>query len=304
MFQSSLKRGVASCIFGKLAEYGGQFRLAFAACKSSSTTDKRLDEIPTHARRVKRPNIRFLAQGIDFNKYTHKPLLFPKTGGRNPVDGKIMNARIGGGHKQRYRMIDFTRIGIGENKPLEEKVIQRRYDPLRSAAIALVASGTHKRWILASAKVKVGDIVRSYNDIPTVPVNPVDGDSHPLGALPIGTIVHNVEEYPDIGGGIARAAGASATIKQKLADSVIIKMPSGREAKLDVRCKATVGKVDVPVTHTKPIGSPNRNRWFGIRPKSGLWHKKTGYNGRKIKPPKPMVVYEKKTQSVMHMFDG
>jgi len=136
-----------------------------------------------------------------------------------------------------------------------------------------------------------------------VSVNPEIGDSHPLGALPVGTIVHNVEERPGIGGGLVRAAGCGAMVLQLLKDGVVIRIPSGREIKLARECRATVGKVGEPATHQSPIGHPKRNRWFGVRPHTGKYTKKDGYNGRKIKGPKPIVTYEKRTAKVYEMFD-
>lgn len=251
----------------------------------------------------KKPKLKFVLQGVEFGKYTHVPIPYPKTGGRG-WDGKVFNRRMGGGAKQKYRMVDYTRNAISETEPLVERVLQVRYDPLRSADIALVSSGNHKRWILAGEDMKKGDLVKSYAQIPELPVSAKSGDAHPLGALPVGSVVHNIEKFVGEGGLVARAAGTCGTIINKLDNKVIVKMPSKREMCVSQHCVGTVGRVSNIDHNQKPIGSAARNRWFGVRPKSGLWHKKTGYHGRKIRPPKPMVTYEKTTQKPLHeMFD-
>lgn len=122
-----------------------------------------------------------------------------------------------------------------------------------------------------------------------------EGDSHPVGALPVGTLVHNLEIYEDDFGRIARAAGTSAQLVRKIGDKCILRMPSKREICISQNCMATVGRVS-NIDHDKEhIGSPQRSRWLGIRPQSGWWHRKTGYNGRKIRPIPPMKTYSKPT---------
>ena len=133
-------------------------------------------------------------------------------------------------------------------------------------------------------------------------VSPKDGDAHPIAALPLGTVVHNIERHPKLGGYVARAAGCSGTYVRRQGNECIIKMPSGNEMCVDEKCIATVGKVSNDDTD-KTIGSAKRNRWLGVRPSSGLRQKKNGYHGRRIKPAKPMVVYSSKTQKLQEMFD-
>lgn len=133
-------------------------------------------------------------------------------------------------------------------------------------------------------------------------VSAKDGDAHPLGALPIGAIVHNVEKFPTLGGDVARAGGTSSTLVRKQGTDCIIKMPSGREMAVDETCMATVGKVSNE-DRDLVIGSAKRSRWLGIRPCSGLRQKKTGYHGRRIKPMKPLVRYSNKTEKLHEMFD-
>lgn len=119
-----------------------------------------------------------------------------------------------------------------------------------------------------------------------------ESNAYPLGSLAVGTVVHNIEYWPGEGGKVARAAGTCGVIARKLDDMVVVKMPSKREICVSKECMATVGRVS-NVDHDKEImGSPNRMRWFGIRPRSGLRKKKTGIHGRKIKRVKPVMVFD------------
>jgi len=124
-------------------------------------------------------------------------------------------------------------------------------------------------------------------------VRPIEGDVHPLGSLPLGTLVCCVEKYPGVGGDVARAAGCSALIVRRQDDKVVLRMPSKREIEVSASCTATVGRVSNVDNNKRVIGKAGRNRWLGIRPRSGRWHRKTGRFGRKIKPPKPPIVYSK-----------
>ncbi|XP_048948531.1 39S ribosomal protein L2, mitochondrial isoform X3 [Canis lupus dingo] len=142
-------------------------------------------------------------------KYTITPVKMRKSGGRNHT-GRIQVHGIGGGHKQRYRMIDFLRFRPElETKPgpFEEKVIMVRYDPCRSADIALVAGGSRKRWIVATENMQAGDIILNSDHIGRMAVAAREGDAHPLGALPVGTLINNVESEPGRGAQYIRAAG-------------------------------------------------------------------------------------------------
>lgn len=124
-----------------------------------------------------------------------------------------------------------------------------------------------------------------------------------MGAYPIGAVVHNIEMLANEGGTFARAAGTSGTVKFKGIGHVTVSLPSGREVTVAKTCMATCGRAS-NVDHGKQIiGSAQRNRWFGVRPSSGLWHKKTGYHGRKMKKVKPEIVYEKTTKKIREMFD-
>lgn len=236
--------------------------------------------------------MKFLKKGIDVKKYTMRPLPLQKSGGRGE-NGRIQTHGVGGGAKHHYRMVDFKKDGPREGHPLEEKVCYVRYDPCRTADIAVVATGEKRRYILASQNMKAGDIIKTSRNIPRIPVRAYEGDSHPVGALPVGTLVHNLEIYEDDFGRIARAAGTSAQLVRKIGDKCILRMPSKREICISQHCMATVGRVS-NIDHDKEhIGSPQRSRWLGIRPQSGWWHRKTGYNGRKIRPIPPMKTYSK-----------
>ncbi|XP_023232702.1 39S ribosomal protein L2, mitochondrial-like [Centruroides sculpturatus] len=223
-------------------------------------------------------------------KYTIKPLPVQKLGGRDPETGRVVVKTIGGGRKLEFRWVIYDRSGPKEGPPLEEKVFLIREDYCRTSNIALVGSGDKMRWILAHATMKVGDIIRSSSYIPRIPVRARDGDSHPLGALPVGTCVHNIEKYPEMGGDYCRAAGSSAQIIRKIDDRVIIQLPSKEQLSLKQECIAVVGQVSNPNHGKQHIGSPQRLRWLGKRQRSGQWHRKDGYCGRKIHPPKPLKI--------------
>ncbi|XP_076357380.1 mitochondrial ribosomal protein L2 [Tachypleus tridentatus] len=221
-------------------------------------------------------------------KYTTKPLPVVKLGGRVPETGRVAVRTLGGGHKKLYRWVDNKRHGPTVGQPVEEKVFHVRYDPCRTAKIALVASGSNKRWILATDGVKTGDILRTTGHIPRIPVRPKEGDAHPLGALPIGTLIHSIEVVPGKGGLFCRAAGSCAQLLRKVDKFCIVQLPSKQEISLPEECMAVVGRVSNIDYNKKPIGSANRNRWLGRRPRSGWWHRKDGYCGRKIKPLPPV----------------
>ena len=120
-------------------------------------------------------------------------------------------------------------------------------------------------------------------------VRPEEGDAHPIGALPAGTLVHNIEVTPGSGGMFCRAAGTSAQIIKRFDNKALIQLPSKRQVLLDERCMVVVGRVSNVIHGSIPIGSPNRLRELGKRQRSGLWHRKDGYCGRKIHPPKSVL---------------
>ncbi|XP_074532374.1 large ribosomal subunit protein uL2m [Halichoeres trimaculatus] len=226
-------------------------------------------------------------------KYTIKPMGMKKTGGRD-YTGRVRTHGIGGGHKQKYRWIDFHRLRYEtgkDAKPFEEKVVEVRYDPCRSADIALVAGGKRKRWIIATENMQAGDIIKTSGVIGRMAVSANEGDAYPLGALPVGTLVNNLEIQPGKGSEYIRAAGTSGILLRKVNGTAIVQLPSKQQVQVLETCIVTVGRVS-NIDHNKQIiGTAGRNRRLGKRPSSGLWQRKGGWAGRKIKPLPPMKSY-------------
>ena len=179
------------------------------------------------------------------------------SGGRNNT-GRTTVWQRGGGHKRRYRIIDFKRVKFG----VPAKVERLEYDPNRSAFIALI---TYKdgelAYILAPQKLKVGDTVMSG---PQAEITP--GNALPLKNIPVGTVVHNVELKPGAGGIMARSAGASIQIAGKDGAYVQLRMPSGELRRVHESCLATIGSVSNPDHMNTQIGKAGRARWMGHRP--------------------------------------
>ncbi|XP_020652518.3 large ribosomal subunit protein uL2m [Pogona vitticeps] len=226
-------------------------------------------------------------------KYTIKPIPKKKTAGRDHT-GRITILGLGGGSRQCYRMIDFKRLSYPEGAEtdfFEEKVIQVRYDPCRSAHIALVAGGKRKRWIIATENMQAGDIIKTSGKISRMSVMAKEGDAYPLGALPIGTLINNVESHPGKGAQYIRAAGTCGVLIRKANGTAIIQLPSKRQMQVLDTCVATVGRVSNVEHNKRKLGKAGRNRWLGHRPRSGRWHRKGGHAGRKIKPLPPMKSY-------------
>ncbi len=188
-----------------------------------------------------------------------KSLLRPinKTGGRNN-QGKITSRHRGGGHKRRYRLIDFRRNKDG----VPAKVDSIQYDPNRSARIALLhyADG-EKRYIVAPNGLKAGDQVMSG---PDAPANV--GNCLPLSKMPLGTTIHNIELQAGRGGVLCRSAGTSATLMAREADWAQISLPSGEIRRIPSACRATVGSTGNSDHMGIVIGKAGRNRWKGRRP--------------------------------------
>lgn len=220
-------------------------------------------------------------------KYTVRPVGMKKTGGRDHT-GRIRVRGIGGGHKRRYRMIDFQRLRYNEGT---EKVIAVRYDPCRSADIALVAGGNQKRWIIATENMQPGDLIKNSSHIGRMAVLANEGDAYPLGALPVGTLICNLESHPGKGAQYIRAAGTCGVLLRKVNGTAIVQLPSKRHMQVLETCVATVGRVSNVDHNKRVIGKAGRNRWLGKRPHTGLWHRKGGWAGRKIKPLPPMKSY-------------
>ena len=201
--------------------------------------------------------------GSDFAEITtstpEKSLLvsMSKTAGRNNT-GRITVRHHGGGHKRKYRLIDFNRKKTG----VPATVVRLEYDPNRTAFIALIEYKDGVRsYILAPRDLKVGDTV-----ISGVREDIKPGNAMPLKNMPIGTIVHNVELKPGAGGQLARSAGCYAQLMGKDGVYAQIKMNSGELRKVHSDCMATVGSVSNPEQRNVNLGKAGRARWLGIRP--------------------------------------
>ena len=188
-----------------------------------------------------------------------KSLLRPKskTGGRNN-QGKITARHRGGGHKQKYRVIDFLRKKDG----VPAKVASIQYDPNRSARIALLhyVDG-EKRYIISPDGLKVGSMVESGETAP-----PSVGNAMPLKSIPLGTSVHNIELQPGRGAVMCRSAGSSATLMARESGWAQISLPSGEIRRVPSLCRATIGKVGNSEHMNIVLGKAGRSRWMGRRP--------------------------------------
>ncbi|XP_037077563.1 39S ribosomal protein L2, mitochondrial-like [Pollicipes pollicipes] len=221
-------------------------------------------------------------------KYTIRRLPIQKLAGRDPATGRVVVGTVGGGSKRKYRWVDVRRPPLEDGSPRQERVLQTLYDPLRTCTIALVAHGEHIRYVIAHEGMRAGDIITTYGDIPRIPVRPRIGDAHPLGALPAGTEVFNVEKYLGEEDRMCVAGGTFCTVLRRVGDRVLLQMPSKRQFSLRQECTAVVGRVSMRTPSIRPIGSAQRLRHLGYRPRSGLWQRKTGRFGRKVRRPPPL----------------
>jgi large subunit ribosomal protein L2 len=183
----------------------------------------------------------------------------PGTGGRNNYGRKTARHR-GGGHKRRYRVVDFKRDKDG----IPAKVAAIEYDPNRNARIALLhyADG-EKRYILAPAKVAVGDILQSGQGAEIRP-----GNALPLRYVPVGSVLHNVELRPGGGGKLARGAGMSVQLVAKEGAYATLRLPSTEMRRVPLDCRGTLGEVGNAEAELVSIGKAGRNRWRGVRPQT------------------------------------
>ena len=190
-----------------------------------------------------------------------KPLLaaaVSKSGGRNN-QGRMTMRRRGGGHKRRYRIIDFKRTKLG----VPGRVAAIEYDPNRSAFIALIVyADGDKRYILAPLGLKVGAEISAG---PNVPIRV--GNALPLANIPLGATVHNVELNPGRGGQLARSAGAEVQLLGRDDGRAQLRLPSGENREVPVQCMATLGQVGNIEHANIVIGKAGRSRWLGRRPK-------------------------------------
>ncbi|WMC19566.1 MAG: 50S ribosomal protein L2 [Enterobacteriaceae bacterium PC38] len=208
------------------------------------------------------PGIRHVVTVINknLNKIKpHKSLLrkLNKTGGRNNI-GHITTRHIGGGHKKRYRLIDYKR----NNHYITGKVKSIEYDPNRSANIALILykNGVYK-YILAPKDIKIGDKIKSGKNIDIKL-----GNTLPMYNIPIGSIIHNIELKPMKGGQLARSAGSYAQIIAIEGKYVTLRLRSGEIRKIFSQCYATIGSVGFSEHMLSLLGKAGKSRWLGIRP--------------------------------------
>ncbi|MBL7249771.1 50S ribosomal protein L2 [Alloalcanivorax sp. C16-2] len=208
------------------------------------------------------PGRRFVVKVVNAELYKgapYAPLLEAKSksGGRNN-NGRITTRHKGGGHKQKYRRVDFRR-----DKESVVGVIERvEYDPNRSAHIALVKYlDGERRYILAPKALKAGDRVQAGEDAP-IKV----GNALPLRNIPLGSTVHNVEMKPGKGGQLARSAGTSAQVLAKDGGYVTLRLRSGEMRKVSAECKATIGEVSNSEHSLRSLGKAGAKRWRGVRP--------------------------------------
>jgi large subunit ribosomal protein L2 len=189
-----------------------------------------------------------------------KSLLEPvrKTGGRNN-QGRMTMRYIGGGHKRKYRIIDFKRDKDG----VAAVVDSIQYDPNRTARIALLQyEDGEKRYIVAPNGLQVGQTIKSGNG-----AEPEIGNTLPLSDIPLGTLVHNIELYPGQGGVMARSAGTYAQLTSREGKYAILKLPSGETRMVLTTCRATVGTVGNTEHNLEKSGKAGRSRWLGRRPR-------------------------------------
>ncbi len=194
-------------------------------------------------------------------KTPEKSLLAPlkKSGGRNN-QGRMTTRNIGGGHKRRYRIIDFLR----DKDDCTATVLTIEYDPNRSARIALVQyEDGEKRYIIAPNGLKVGQTIASGSGI-----QPELGNSLPLAEIPLGTQVHNIELRPGQGAAMARSAGTHAQLTAREGNHAILRLPSGETRMVSIACRATVGTVSNPDHSLESHGKAGRRRWLGHRPRT------------------------------------
>jgi large subunit ribosomal protein L2 len=190
-----------------------------------------------------------------------KSLLAPLTrkGGRNN-NGRITVRHQGGGHKRRYRIIDFKRDKVG----IPAKVASIEYDPNRSARIALlVYADGEKRYIIAPNEISVGMTLENGPEAP-----PEAGNCLPLTRIPVGSFVHAIEMRPGKGAQLARSAGTYAQLTAREGGYAILRLPSGETRRVPVGCAATVGTTSNPDHMNIDLGKAGRRRWLGVRPKT------------------------------------
>ena len=201
--------------------------------------------------------------GFDFKEitkdYPEKSLTTPirRTADRNNT-GQITMRHVGGGHKRRFRIIDFKRTKL----EVPAKVIAIEYDPNRTSRIALISyTDGEKAYIIAPVGLNVGDVVMSSDKADIKP-----GNTLTLNAIPVGTTIHNVELRPGKGAQVCRGAGASAVLLGKEEQYCLVRLPSGEIKKVLSVCKASIGQVGNTDNENIAYGKAGKSRWLGVRP--------------------------------------
>ncbi|CAF0962741.1 unnamed protein product [Didymodactylos carnosus] len=213
-------------------------------------------------------------------KYTVKPFKTIKTGGNHPDTGRKEFRRVGGGLKKTWLWVDTKRQGPASGPPLIERVVRIINSDCHSAKVALVGCGNTLHYIFATENLKVGDLIKTSSEIP----------KNPVGALPAGTMVCCVEDYPGWGAKYAMNAGTYAILMKHIDNRCIVQLPTKHEISIDEKCMVTVGRMS-NIEHNQFIrGKAGVSRLMGIRPKLGLFHLKTGRFGRRPFRPKPILV--------------
>ncbi len=215
-----------------------------------------------HKSRPTSPGRRFVVAVRTDGLHKGKPLASlidkkTKSGGRNN-NGRVTVRHQGGGHKQRYRIVDFKR-----DKDGIPGVVERiEYDPNRSAHLALVKYlDGERRYILAPKGIREGAPILSGEDAPIK-----SGNSLPIRSIPVGTLVHNVEMKPGKGGQLVRSAGGSAQMAAREGAYATIRLRSGETRKIHIECRATVGEVGHGEHNLRKLGKAGAKRWRGVRP--------------------------------------
>ena len=218
------------------------------------------------------------------------------------MTGRKIIQMVGGGSKQKFRWVDWKRLPDEwpKDKEYTERVMDICYDPMRSSLLALTCHMDKLRWQIATSTMRTGDLITTTALIPDIPIKPATNNSYPVGALPIGTQISLLQmypesDYPDI---MFRTNENPGVVARKVGDRVIVENKSKKQFSVDQRCQCVVGQVSIHPLKACEIGSPQRLRWLGIRPRSGLWHRKTGHHGRRVKAKPPIKVCDPPTQSL------
>ncbi|OAF70425.1 39S ribosomal protein L2, mitochondrial [Intoshia linei] len=236
------------------------------------------------------------AKYSDIYEYTTEPLNFHRTGGRGP-NGRIWNHKSGKGVKREFRWIDFNRTRFLDTSNIEdvyhERVAEFFFDKYsRTAKIALVINGINKRWIIACEDLEIDQIITTSCYIPDTPIFGLIGNAYPVGALVKDTIIHCLQSKVDADANLFRAAGTYGQIIDSTLDGkhVLIRGNDQRNHTVDKHCIATVGRVS-NIEHDKErFTTFGQKARFGIKQRSGVWHKKRVH---KLQPRTPVVINPK-----------